>query len=168
MPRAKFAHQRFEEHIEKVGKCWLWKGCIKEGVGYFTTGSRTDGSRRKESVLRFAFRFYNGPIEQGQVVYSRCGTIACVNPDHLRCGTRRDLVLQSIKRGRWIQGDASRFPDTFGEKNGRSKLSNEQRQGIIVERGKTKVIVLARRFNVTEQTIYAVQKNWRENGNLQD
>jgi hypothetical protein len=155
----KFPHQRFEEKIEKVGKCWIWKGCQKDGIGYFTVGSRMEGSRRKESVLRFAFRFFNGPIGPGQVVFSRCTTASCVNPDHLRCGTRRDLVLQAIKRGRWIQGDASRFPNTAGENNGRSKLSNEQRKAIIIEKGKTKVIVMARRFNVTEQTIYHVQKN---------
>ena len=157
MPRVRFAHQRFEEKIEKVGKCWLWKGCQKDGIGYFTMGSRTDGSRKKESVLRFAFRFFNGPIGQGQVVYSRCQTTSCVNPDHLRCGTRRDLVLQAIKRGRWIQGDASRFPNTSGENNGRAKLSNDQRKAILVEKGKTKVIILARRFEVTEQTIYRIQ-----------
>lgn len=156
--KVRFAHQRFEEKIEKVGKCWLWKGCQKDGIGYFTVGSRADNSRRKESVLRFAFRFYVGPIGADQVVYRRCESASCVNPDHLRVGTRRDLVAKAIKQGRWIQGDASHFPDTSGENNGNSKLSNEQRKAIIVEKGKTKVIVLARRFNVTEQTIYRIQK----------
>jgi len=160
VPRAKFAHQRFEEHIEKVGKCWLWKGCQKDGYGYFTTGSRRDGTRTKQAAHIFAHRFYNGPVQAGQVVYRTCRTLTCVNPDHLRVGSRADMVAQAVRKGTWTQGDASHFPDTSGERNGRSKLADSDRKAIIVEKGKTKVIVLARRFNVTEQTIYAVQKKW--------
>lgn len=160
MPQAKFAHQRFEEHIEKAGKCWRWKGCQKDGIGYFTTGSRTDGTRHKTSASIFSYRFFNGPVQKGQVVYRSCGTIGCVNPDHLRIGSRIDIVRKAIRDGRWTQGDSSRFPDTRGENNGNAKLSNEQRKAIIIEKGKTKVIVLARRFNVTEQTIYHIFKRF--------
>lgn len=156
----KYAHQRFESKVKKVGKCWVWTGCSKDGIGYFTTGSRRDGTRSKQSVLRFAFRFFVGPIEQGQVVYRRCETLACVNPDHLVCGTRRDLVSQSIKHGRWIQGDASRFPSTRGEKNGRSKISDAQRKEILTS--KVKAIILARRHGVSETQIYNIQKTWEK------
>lgn len=164
----KFAHQRFESLVEKVGKCWLWKGCKKDGYGYMTIGSRSDGTREKIGAHIFAYRFFNGPVGPGQVVYRTCRTPACVNPDHLRVGGQADMVAEALRKGTWRQGDASHFPDTSGERNGRSKLTNEQRKAIIVQKGQVKVIVLARRHQVSEQTIYHVQKNWRGNDNVQD
>lgn len=131
-------------------------GVQKDGVGYFTTGSRADGSRRKESVVRFAYRFYSGPIGEGQVVYCRCETPACVNPDHLRCGTRRDLVSQAIRRGHWIQGDATRFPSTSGERNGRAKITDVQREEILTS--KVKAIILSRHYGLSETQIYNIRK----------
>lgn len=155
-----FPHQRFEKFIKRAGKCWIWTGCQKGGYGYFTTGSRKDGTREKTPAHLFSYRFYEGPIPEGKVVFHTCSTPLCVAPNHLATGERSLVVARAVRSGRWTQGDASLFPDTKGEKNGRAKLSNEQRRAIIMQKGKVKVIILARRHNVTEQTIYRVQKGF--------
>lgn len=153
----RYAHLRFEEKIERVGKCWLWRGCKNSaGYGFLLTGSRKDGTRRKEAAHVFSYRFYNGPVPQGMVVYRKCTTAGCVNPEHLRCGTRSEMVRAAVKAGRWPQGDASTFPSTKGEKNGRAKLSDAVRRLIAQDR-QTKALILARRHQVSEQTIYKIQ-----------
>jgi hypothetical protein len=154
----RYAHQRFESMIDQAGKCWLWKGCKKDGYGYMMTGSRSDGTRRKIAAHVFSYRYYNGPIPPGMVVYRKCTTTGCVNPEHLRVGTRGDMVRMALKHGTWKQGNALSFPNTAGENNGRSKLTNDQRRAILLDKGRLKVIVLARRNNVTEQTIYRLFK----------
>ena len=153
-----FTHQRFEENIERTDKCWLWKGYANRyGYGYFTVGSRRDGTRIKKAAHVFSYQFYNGPLLPWQVVYRKCTTIGCVNPGHLCSGSRSDMVKMAVKLKRWTQGNANNFPSSHGEKNGRSKLTDAIRR-LIASDKETKVLILARRYNVTEQTIYRTQK----------
>lgn len=155
---ATFPHQRFERMIKVVGKCWAWMGSkSRAGYGYFTTGSRRDGTRKKTAAHVFSYKFYEGPVAPGQVVYRACETDGCVNPDHLRAGTRRDMIRLAIKKGRWHQGNPKNFPQAqCGQKNPNAKLTDVQANQIRAAKGIVKAIVLARRYPVSEGTIYQI------------
>lgn len=164
MPRrARFAHQRFEDMIERRSGCWIWRGCFnRHGNPSFTIGSRVTGNRRKESAKRFAYRFYVGPIPAASVVYNICRPTdrrPCVNPDHLAVGSRSACRRFQIGVGMYSAGDGSHFPkDQIGEKNPAAKLKDAQCAEIRRARGAVKLIVLARRYGVSEATISGI---WR-------
>ena len=75
--------------------CWLWTRS-KQSRGY---GTAWDGGR---VVLahRLSYESFIGNIPHGKIVMHLCDTPACVNPAHLRIGTDRDNLLDSIRKGR--------------------------------------------------------------------
>jgi hypothetical protein len=91
--------ERFEAKIEKPEEpdgCWTWKGKPnKDGYGRFTAGGVTDYSHR------WSHRLYVGPIPEGaDVRHHPCGNAACVRPDHLEPGSRRENNLDTLDHGR--------------------------------------------------------------------
>jgi hypothetical protein len=70
------------------------------------------------SMMLFRGFDINSPLD----VLHSCDTPACFNPAHLRPGTPKENVRDSIERGRWS--------DKRGEKNGRAKPTGEEVQQI--------------------------------------
>jgi len=89
--------QRFWAHVAKAkGACWLWTGTIDlQGYGQF---SRT--SRRLVLAHRMAHELAHGPVPPGRVLANRCGTRACVNPQHWEVSTRADVGRRNLGRTR--------------------------------------------------------------------
>lgn len=80
---------------------------------------------RSYMAHRLSYCFANGVEHEDirdLVVRHDCDNPACVNPDHLSIGTVQDNVDDRVRRGRQH--------DNSGEKNGRSKLTNSQREEI--------------------------------------
>ena len=52
-------------------------------------------SSRRERMHRVVYEVLVGPIEAGQTVHHKCGTRACVNPDHLQSVSNEENVAES-------------------------------------------------------------------------
>lgn len=90
--------------------CWMWAAYrMKNGYGLFRTPTRN------ELAHRVSHRLFNGPLDSRDVMHS-CDTPACVNPMHLRLGTRTEN-MQDAKRKLRIRR---------GGDHGRAKLTNTQ------------------------------------------
>jgi len=102
-------------------------------------------SVKGKSVIlsRLIYSTLHGEIPMGMVVCHHCDNPSCINPAHLFLGTQNDNVQDMIRKGRRA---VSR-----GQKNGRSKLSDEQvreiRDAYDGRRGAQ--TVLARKYGVS-------------------
>jgi predicted XRE-type DNA-binding protein len=103
--------ERFMLKVRKTENgCWLWTAyCMKNGYGLFRTPAK------HELAHRVAYRLYKGVLDQRDVMHA-CDTPACVNPDHLSLGTRKENMQDAKKKMRL----------RTGESHGRAKLTNEQ------------------------------------------
>ena len=88
---------RFWSKVDKHSdaECWLWMaGKTKLGYGLF----RIDNRMRTAS--RVAYELTYGEIADGLCVLHSCDNPNCVNPNHLRVGTRKDNAQDMVKRNR--------------------------------------------------------------------
>lgn len=72
-----------------VGGCWEWLG-PKSSTGH---GKKTFLGRDMYAH-RWVWELFFGAVPEGLVVYVTCGTIGCVNPFHLKCGTQAENTRQ--------------------------------------------------------------------------
>ena len=89
------------------GGCWVWicgcnipRGTDATGNGRFTTGSRSDGTKRRNLAHRVSWEIHKGIIPDGLHVLHRCDVPACVNPSHLFLGTHQDNMLDCRNKSR--------------------------------------------------------------------
>ena len=82
---------------------------MKNGYGLFRTPAK------HELAHRVSYRLFTGALDQRDVMHS-CDTPACVNPEHLGLGTRKEN-MQDAKR---------KLRMRIGETHGRAKLTNKQ------------------------------------------
>lgn len=101
-PKPKPLIDRLMAKIEvdpKTG-CWIWNGATHAGgYGHILVGSRTTG-RRMVGAHRVSYELAKGEVPDGHDICHRCDTPACVNPDHLFAGTRKDNMTDMVSKGR--------------------------------------------------------------------
>ena len=87
---------RFWGLVQKGNECWEWQGHQnKDGYGVFSW----HGRRTPAHVL--ALSFSTGELKaEGLDTRHSCDNPPCVNPDHLKFGTRKENVQDMISRGR--------------------------------------------------------------------
>ena len=121
--------------------CWVWQN-YTDRYGIIRMGKRTKKAHRVSWVA------FKGPIPAGMKVLHRCDNPPCVNPDHLFLGTQADNVADCVRKGRLVvprcpihrkaRGDSNGMrthPGCLaGERNGRSKISDEDRREIVARR----------------------------------
>lgn len=101
--------------------CWLWTRSLANG-GYGTVSMGRGAFRPR--AHRVAWELAHGPIPDNQCVLHKCDTPACINPDHLFLGTKRDNSVDMMRKGR------HRCDPQRGEMVGGSKLTVEQVRAI--------------------------------------
>ncbi|MFF4346766.1 HNH endonuclease signature motif containing protein [Streptomyces sp. NPDC001530] len=78
--------------------CWLWVSTKNpRGYGNFWKA----GTHRP--AHRVAYEALVGPIPEGADVRHDCDIPSCVNPNHLRTGTRSENMRDCLERGRNAQ-----------------------------------------------------------------
>lgn len=86
-------------HVDHEGACWAWLGKInkRHRYGYFYVPG-TGGHVRAH---RFAWALAHGQaVPTGMHVLHSCDNPPCVNPAHLRIGTREDNMRDMVNKGR--------------------------------------------------------------------
>lgn len=90
--------KRFEQWFVRENGCWVWFGQKdKGGYGVFWFYGKQCRAHRASHEL------YAGLIPAGMCVLHRCDNPACVNPDHLFIGTRKDNTQDMLRKGRWAR-----------------------------------------------------------------
>lgn len=128
--------ERFNKFFQIVpGECWVWTGEKSRGYGRFTVNNKNIAAHR------YAFFLHNGFWPEPCCLHS-CDNPPCVNPDHLREGTRKDNAHDAINRNR--KPTPSRKLSADDVRTARHLRAT----GVTVRE-------LTERFNVTRKTISA-------------
>jgi hypothetical protein len=83
--------------VDTASGCLLWQGS-RNSSGYGTIS--IGGRRGTDQVHRIVYAHAHGPIPQNLEIMHLCHTRLCVNPDHLRLGTRAENIRMSQIAGR--------------------------------------------------------------------
>lgn len=147
----------FWAHVSKgnlIEACWSWKGAKSES-GYGLIGIRVDKKAITQRAHRVSYAIHNVDFNQKLSVLHSCDNPECCNPLHLFLGTQQDNMSDMAAKDR-----TARQP---GEKNGSSKLTEEQVLEIYSRRGYETSVDLAAAFNVSNATISYIwtQKRWK-------
>lgn len=86
---------RFWMRVKKGPGCWIWTG----SKAFYGHGRLTIRGRPTTLAHRFAWELAYGEPPEGNVLH-RCGTAACVNPEHLYIGSPRDNSDDRARHGR--------------------------------------------------------------------
>lgn len=146
------ATEKFWRYVEKVlGGCWLWTGA-KQSTGY---GNVRIG-RRSLQAHRVSWVLANGNLPNKTCVLHKCDIRNCVNPDHLFLGTQEENNKDAKRKGR------SRGPALRGEKNGQTKLTEEQVMEMrkLHAMGNCTFLDLGEQFGVGAPTAYKIVRGY--------
>jgi hypothetical protein len=110
---------------KEPNECWLWQA-NKNNMGYGMI--RFGGKIDKVLAHRVSYFLRNGPISDEICVLHRCDTPACVNPDHLFLGTKKDNNDDMTRKGRRRWGHNPLYPPPIhrGEAANSAKLTEAQ------------------------------------------
>lgn len=151
--------EKFWEKVNISGPndCWNWFAKAKTDFGY---GRMTHGRGVHLKSHRISWFLTNGEIPAGMCVCHKCDNPACCNPNHLFLGTKKDNSQDMKAKNRMVLP-----PVKAGEKHHNSKIPSSDlpyvRSGVLTRRQ------FAKKYGVSYQTIYRIQKNQsRANENI--
>lgn len=141
---------RFWSNVEiskDPNACWEWKNNCSHPFGY----ARFGHSGKVELAHRFSYNIHNPPLKKGECVLHQCDNPKCVNPAHLKAGSRKDNANERVLRDRGTKG--SSVPT--------SKLTEQQ--VLEIRSSKLPVSKLASLYNCSESNIYLIKSrgNWK-------
>jgi hypothetical protein len=149
-------------------QCWPWQGA-KLKTGYGVVSHRY----KQYKAHRASFAIHRGQIPDGMFVCHHCDNPSCVNPSHLFLGTPQDNMTDKVCKGRQSRGEAHAlsFADSEnyksaivrGEKHGRSKLTDDQRDHIIklLNDDELNQTQIAQMFSITQSNVSVIKRRWR-------
>jgi hypothetical protein len=135
------AAERFAAKIEidPVTGCHNWTAALRNSKGY--GAFKCDGVTHR--AHRWAWVHKNGPIPEGELVCHTCDNPGCVNTEHLFLSDAKGNAQDKIAKGREYKG------------GGKRKLT--EAMVMIIKLTNESGPALAKRFGVTEDTIYSVR-----------
>lgn len=90
--------ERFWKKVHKTETCWNWTAYTdRSGYGSFRFNNKI------HKAHRISFLLANGYIDNNLDVLHGCDNPSCVNPEHLRLGTDKDNVQDTLNRKRHFQ-----------------------------------------------------------------
>lgn len=87
--------------------CWEWMRA-RNNAGYGTLTVRG----RRAYAHRLAYQLAGNTLGPDDHVLHACDNPACINPDHLRAGTRSDNMQDAFRRGRLRTPRVAKFGST--------------------------------------------------------
>lgn len=89
--------ERFWRQVLKTDTCWLWQGAkYHSGYGKFRLSAKPHKQVRTHRYVLFGA---NAANKDDNWALHKCDIRACVNPDHLYVGNRKDNVRDLVERG---------------------------------------------------------------------
>lgn len=83
-PRLYPEERTFDDMIDRMGECWIWRGRTDlNGLPIYQKDNT------KSSVRRLVYEKYVGELSSNNQVRSRCKNKKCVSPNHLYVTTRK-------------------------------------------------------------------------------
>jgi len=126
--------------------CVLWPWSTKDGYGI------TNWEGRSRPAHRIALIFHTGiDPDDLNALHGPCHSRSCVNPAHLRWGTKKENAQDKRRDGTYL----------YGEKCPNAKLNSTSARAIFDDPRTPSEI--ARDFNVTPSTVWhiKVKKTWK-------
>ena len=123
-------------------ECWLWTAA-KSSFGYGVFAM--DGSHDLRGAHRVSWFLHHGEWPADCLLHA-CDNPACVNPHHLREGSRAENMADKVIKGRQPRGTAT----------GRSKLV--EADVIAIRRSPLSQAELGRRYGVHRVTVFDILK----------
>jgi hypothetical protein len=134
--------------VKQEDGCWYWVGTKRAG-GYGVMSI----NKKTVATHRYSWELHNGPIPKGMIVrHYVCDNPACVNPDHLKLGTRADNTRDMHKKKREARGESlSNLTDKDV-----LNLRNRYREGKTLKQ-------IAKEFNLSTSSVSLILKgkNWK-------
>lgn len=145
---------RFWHKVAKAApdECWLWTGTTPAfGHGQFVLNGRRIYSHRH------SWELVNGPLAEGDdvCVLHKCDVPACVNPDHLFVGSRKENLADMRRKGR-----GARPPRLVGSRHHSAKLTEDDVRAI--RASSEPPLTLAKHYGINHVSLYRIlnRRSW--------
>ena len=131
----------FEQRFEKTDGCWEWKGsCNQSGYGIFLLPGE-----QPVRAHRYSYEHFVGPIPDGKIIMHICDNPPCVNPAHLKIGTKAENNADTAQKRR----------HHYGTDHWNGRLTTDDVQAIISSPERN--CVLAKRYGVHQSHISKIR-----------
>jgi len=143
--RYKKIEDKLRNYIHKTDKCWIWTG-DKYDSGY---GRLTLKLGLQVRAHRFMYEQRFGKIPEGMFALHKCDVRACVNPEHIFIGTKKDNMRDCVSKGR------NRYKTLKGTESPNSNLTDRDITEIreLYKTGKFFQREIGRKFGVSQVTV---------------
>ena len=115
------------DRCDEVGECWIWRQAMN-GTGQPMSTWMVDGRRKSVLVRRLALSLTLGrwPLPSEYTV-AICRNSQCCRPDHVKAGTRKQLMGMAKARGSLCAGKKrSALMKLVARKRGNCKLDRQK------------------------------------------